>query len=147
MKKRIRKQFKTVGESMTHQSFKQECDINHILKKYNRTQMLTHINKIQGNYGDFSGVQDYQTSLNQVIQAQDSFLALSSDLRKRFGNDPVNFLEFVNNPANYAESAKLGLLSEEKTRQYHDSIKQKQTSSDVPNKTQGKGEPAQADPT
>lgn len=144
MKTRKRVQFKTEGETMTKQSFKDECDINNILKKYNRTQLLTHVNKIQGSYGDFSGVQDYQTSLNQVIHAQDAFNGLPSDLRKRFLNDPINFIEFVNDPSNYAEAAKLGLLNEEKTRQYYQSLQTETKVSSVSKEQEVKKESTQS---
>ena len=33
----------TIGESLTHQQFKEECDVNHILAKYRKTNMSTHL--------------------------------------------------------------------------------------------------------
>ena len=37
----------TTGESLTQQQFKEECDVNHILAKYRKTNMITHLNKHQ----------------------------------------------------------------------------------------------------
>ena len=60
-------------ESRTKQSFKDECDINNILSKYQKTGIVNHINQSEGQYGDFTSEQDYQKALNTVIQAQDMF--------------------------------------------------------------------------
>lgn len=68
-------------------------------------------------YGDFSNVEEYQTSLNIVIRANDQFNALSSELRDRFQNDPSKFLEFCDNPQNSEELVKLGLAIPKKIEQ------------------------------
>lgn len=44
-------------------------------------------------FGDFLGVSDYQTALNQVIEAEEAFDALPAKVRARFDNQPVDFLE------------------------------------------------------
>ena len=87
--------FQTTGESMTQQQFKAECDVNDILAKYKRTGMLSHIQKHQGNFGDFSSVEDYQTSLGKLMQAQQSFESLPSELRAKFENDPAQLISFL----------------------------------------------------
>lgn len=38
--------------SMTHQSFKDECEINNIVDKYTRTGILTHLKRGEPQYGD-----------------------------------------------------------------------------------------------
>jgi len=96
-------------ESMTHQSFKEECDINTIMAKYKRTGLITHVNEHQGQYGQFVDVQDYQTSMNQIIDAQNAFMELPAALRKRFNNDAGDFLAFVQDPKNADEMVDLGL--------------------------------------
>ena len=106
--------FKTTGESMTQQQFKAECDVNNILAKYKRTGMLTHIQKHQGNFGDFSSIEDYQTSLGKLMQAQQSFESLPSELRARFENDPAKLIDFLSDERNNAEAVKLGLKLERK---------------------------------
>lgn len=101
--------FTTVGDSATQQQFKDECDVNNILAKYKKTNMLTHINRHQGNFGDWSNVEDYQTSLNKIIRARDAFESLPSELRSKFLNDPKNLIEFINDDKNNDEAIKLGL--------------------------------------
>lgn len=95
--------------SLTKQSFKNECDINLIMKKWQKTGVLPQARSAQPCYGDFTGISDYQSALNAVAEAQDTFLALPSALRARFSNDPSLFLEFVQNPANIDEMISLGL--------------------------------------
>lgn len=105
------------GKSRTKQAFKSECDINNILKKYATTGVLPDMIKQNPQYGDFSNVEEYQTSMNIVIRANDQFNALSSELRDRFQNDPSKFLEFCDNPQNSEELVKLGLAIPKKIEQ------------------------------
>ena len=98
---------------MTEQCHKTECDIGSILRKYDKTGLLTHVNKAVADYGDFSEVNEYKESLNKVIAAQEAFGDLPSGIRKKFGNDPGNYLEFVSEPKNKEEMIKLGLANAE----------------------------------
>jgi phage internal scaffolding protein len=100
---------KIEGDSLTHQSFQRECDINGILAKYQKTGLLTHVNDLSATFGDFSEVSDYHTSMNAILSAQDSFLQLPSSIRKRFNNDPAAFMEFVNDPKNKDSLVEMGL--------------------------------------
>ena len=96
-------------ETLTQQHCIAECDINNILKRYQNTGSLPDLIKQNPQYGDFSSISDYQTSLNTVLHAQAQFNALSSEVRDRFHNDPAKFLSFCNNPDNVDEMVKLGL--------------------------------------
>lgn len=111
---RNRVQFSTTGVSLTHQSMKRECDINAIMSKWQKTGILEHRNNYQGQYGDFTNTpQDYQESMNQVLAAQEMFESLPSSVRRRFGNDPGAFLDFVADPDNLDEMKKMGLTKAE----------------------------------
>jgi len=98
--------------SLTKQSFRDECDINNILRKFNVTGQLP-VGSVQPQYGDFSGITDYQSALNAVMAAQDSFLELPAKVRAKFQNDPALFVEFASDEANKDEMKALGLLREE----------------------------------
>lgn len=97
--------------SMAQQHFKDECDVNNILRKYESTGLVTHVANGTPSYGDFSSVLDYQQAQNILIEAQDAFVALPASLRKRFDNDPSLMLQFIENPDNREEAEKLGLLA------------------------------------
>lgn len=101
--------------SRTKQAFKQECDINHIMARFKRVQgaeFLTQYNGyVGGQFGDFSQIPDYRTALEQVRAAEGVFGALPAIVRKRFGNDPAEFLDFCQNPENESELVRLGLAT------------------------------------
>lgn len=96
-------------KSLTHQSFKDECDINNIMSRYAKTGVVTHVNRFQGRYGDFSEIADYQTALGIVKNAEEMFLTLPAQIRAEFDNDPGTFIEFAENPANLDRMVQLGL--------------------------------------
>lgn len=101
-----------LGESLTKQSFKNESNINLIMKKYKKTGFLDPSLIKDADYMDSPDI-DFQTAMNIVIQAQSDFDALPADLRKRFANDPATFLDFVGNEANIPEMQDLGLMPKE----------------------------------
>lgn len=102
---------KCEGPGRTKQSFRDECDINGIMARFQRTGLIDAVNKIQPQYADVAGF-DFQFAMNQIIQAQDMFAELPSGIRKRFQNDPAAFVEFVGDPANEEEARRLGLIRE-----------------------------------
>lgn len=98
-----------LNPSLTKQSFKKDCDINHIMSKYEKTGLIEHVSRYQGQYGDFSELQDYQTSLNQVILADEMFMSLPATIRSQFENDAGKFLSFVDDPNNLDKMIEMGL--------------------------------------
>lgn len=100
--------------TVTDQSFRDECDINTIMARYQSTGELPYLNEMQGQFLDVSEM-DFQHHMNFILEAQQMFDDLPSNIRDRFGNDPGAFLGFVNNPDNAVETAKMGLLSPEAT--------------------------------
>ena len=97
--------------TLAQQQFKDECDINNILRQFNVTGLLPET-PLSPRYGDFTGINDYQTALNAVIAAEDGFMALPADLRARFDNDPSNLINFLNDESNKDEAVKLGLVDQ-----------------------------------
>jgi len=103
----------TIGDSLTSQSHKEECDINSILKRWERTGVLEHAQRFEGHYGDFTSIPDFHQAQNAIIQAREMFMTLPAKTRKRFGNDPGEFLDFVSDPENKAAMQDMGLLEPE----------------------------------
>lgn len=95
--------------SRTKQEFKDECDINVLMKRYQKTGLFPQYPGQEPRYVSNIGVPDYQESLNIVMKARSEFESLNSELRKRFDNDPAKFLAFVNDEKNGDELVKLGL--------------------------------------
>lgn len=98
------------GESKTLQNFKDECDINNIMKKFERTGMLNHAKAFEGGYGDFTDTPvDFQEAMNIVLRAEEMFATVPAKVRKEFDNDAGKFLSFVEDPANLERCRELGL--------------------------------------
>ena len=99
--------------SRVKQSFKDECDVNNIMARYATTGVLGHVNTATPMSGDFTmAPADYQEAMALVLDAEEKFAALSSDVRKRFDNNPMNLLQFIQEPEkNYEEGVKLGLFN------------------------------------
>lgn len=95
--------------SLAQQHFKDECDINNILRQFNITGLLPN-SPLSPRYGDFTGIGDYHTALNRVIAAQDEFEGLPADIRARFDNDPSKLIEFLDDETNRPEAESLGLV-------------------------------------
>lgn len=106
---RRRLSYVNVGESATKQSFKDECDINVIMKRYEQSGVLQHLARGEPQYVDASSL-DYQASMELVVAAREQFMALPSRVRERFQNDPAQMLAFVEDRANLDEARELGLV-------------------------------------
>lgn len=102
--------------SMTKQSFKEECDINNIVRRFETTGILEHVNQAaaKGLYTDLPEGIDLQGSLNMIAQAEAAFMALPAAARAEFQNDPVLFVEAFNNPTEATQELfiKLGLATD-----------------------------------
>lgn len=99
------------GKIRTQQQFKEECDINNIMRKYQEKGILPDLIKTNPRYGDFSEAPTYLEAMETIFIAQKQFAALPAKVRDRFQNDPAQFLEFVHNPENENEMVKLGLAT------------------------------------
>lgn len=82
------------GGQGAKQSFKKECDINHIMGRYAKGQVVDHLAKHEGQFG-FVPCFTFQEAMNAVRKAEEMFADLDSGIRKRFNNDPGQFLEFA----------------------------------------------------
>lgn len=93
----------------TKQSFKEECDINTIMARYQSTGEMPVLNQVAPQYLDATGF-DFQAMQDKVVEARSLFASLPSLLRNRFANDPAQFLAYVADSSNHEEMRKLGLL-------------------------------------
>jgi len=107
---RVRTRLEFSKPSRTHQSMRDECDVNFILRKWAKTGLISHVSSKPPKFGSFDNVVDYQSACNQVIAADAAFMALPSRLRERFSNDPHKLLLFINDPINRDEAVRLGLF-------------------------------------
>lgn len=93
----------------TKQQFADECNINNIMSKFEKNQLIEHVNEHKGDYGDFATFESYHDSVNRVIEAQDAFMTVPAKIRAKFNNDPASFLAYVQDPANADSMIEMGL--------------------------------------
>jgi len=93
----------------TKQEFKDECDINVLMSKYQSSGELPNLNEREPQYLDATGY-DYQEHMNFIAGANSLFQELPSWIRNRFDNDPAKFLDFTSQESNRSEMAEMGLL-------------------------------------
>lgn len=94
----------------TEQQHKKECDVNNIIRKYDKTGLITHVSRFEGTFGDLSGA-DFKEMSDRVAKARSMFEELPSNIRHEFKNDPSRLLQFMDDPGNRAKAEKLGLIN------------------------------------
>lgn len=108
--------------SKTQQAFKDECDINNIIRKYkeNPDSINRHIRE-HGSYADLTNITDLQTAMDSMLQAQSAFDALPSAVRKQYNNDPLTFVNAISDPSQTETLIKLGILEQTQPEPAHTS--------------------------
>jgi len=90
---------KVYNDGRTKQCHKDECDINKIMARFDKTGTISHLEKFEGVYGDFSDF-DFHEQTNKLTRGREIFDALPAELRREFSQSPAKFFEFVNLPEN-----------------------------------------------
>ena len=93
----------------TKQEFAAECDVNNIVAKYQRTGSLDHFARYAPQYGEVPAV-DLAEAFELVKNAKQMFDDLPSSVRDYVDQDPVRFLEFVQDENNVDKMAEFGLV-------------------------------------
>lgn len=133
---RIATAVECLDDSLTVQADAMDTDINVLMKRMgvkDGSMLPASLGVIDPSfYGDFTEVPDLRTALDRTREAMDLFNGLPADIRKRFDHSAWKLHEFVNDPENYEEAIRMGLL--------HRNAKPANTS------TQPTGEPNAATP-
>lgn len=99
-----------LDESKAIQSAEEESNINTIVRRFGISGELPNQVAMPVS-GDFTNIPDFHTAMNLVRQAQEEFVRVPAEIRARFNNDPGRFMDFFDDPANYDEALKLGLVN------------------------------------
>lgn len=91
------------------QAFRDECDINNIMRRFHKDGVLTHVARVGGQYFDAEPV-DFREAMTIVLEGQERFSQLPAKVRRHFDNDPAEFLAFMQDPANVDKARELGLV-------------------------------------
>lgn len=106
----VRRSFSGPGsESRTKQSFKDESDINHIVKRYQKAGVPLTMQP-GAIFGDFTDADTFRRSHDAIATAKSEFEKLPSNVRNFFDNDVALCIDFMANPENEADCIELGLM-------------------------------------
>ena len=108
----IRTGLKCLDKSLAQQQFKEDSDINTLVERFHLTGEMPQLTQLP-TYQDFDNIFDFQTAMNAIRSANETFMSLPAQLRARFHNDPQEFLAFTSDEQNLPEARKLGILSPE----------------------------------
>lgn len=95
--------------SKTVQSEESSCNLNAMVKRWLKGAPVPEFTP--GQFGDVSSIGDYKSVQDKILAAGELFMQLSPEVRLRFNNDAVEFLDFVADPSKVAEGIELGLYA------------------------------------
>lgn len=121
--------------SLTAQDEKDETDINYIVNKYADGQkgiMTLDLGDSSQyaylQFGDATLPGDYSTALELVSGVREEFYTLPAYVRAKFGHDPMNFINHLNDPATLEYLQQQGLYGSKYTfDEPQQSVSSKQT--------------------
>ena len=96
-------------ESLTHQEFREESDINTIISRFGIGENPIEAQKWVTNVDIADAPDNYQDVMNQLNAARDQFMSLPAKVRSQFDNDPHQFVEFMSDPSNQDDWIRMGL--------------------------------------
>lgn len=103
-----------VEKSLTDQSQADDCDINLLMKRYEKSGVIV-TNSQSPSFGDVSDLKSFQEAQNIFIEANKAFMSLDAKVRKEFDNDPAKFLDHMDKVNDgdkdaIAEAVRLGIM-------------------------------------
>lgn len=109
---RERKGSEPGGESVTHQSFKDEADITRILGNYRQHGFIDPVHLRNPVYGDFDSVQDFHDQQTAIANAWSIFEHLPARVRALCDNDAAKLMDQVSTPEGRDEMRRAGWKGE-----------------------------------
>lgn len=86
----------TGSETLVQQQFKDEVDINTVVRRYGITAGMP-FGPDGGMYGDFSGIVDYESAMALIKDTDARFMRIPAELREKFNNNPGMLVRFAQN--------------------------------------------------
>lgn len=104
---------KCTGPSKTRQEFADECDINRIMAKYQKTGVMPMAAR-PPIYVDNWDAPDFMGAMNILLEANEAFMRLPATVRREFDNDPSKFVAYCEDKENLPKLREWGLAAPEK---------------------------------
>lgn len=97
-------------DGRTRQEFADECDINILLARYEKTGVINHYSSGKPEYIDLSIYPgDLAGAMLVMDAANEAFMRLPATIRREFDNDAVQFADFAADAANLDKMREWGL--------------------------------------
>ncbi len=90
----------------TKQSKKDDCDINKLLERSAREGGLSHVDKYQMKYEDYSNY-NFEEHTNKLAEMASCFENLPAETKREFNQSPDQYFAFVTNPQNVEDLKRL----------------------------------------
>lgn len=90
---------KFLKPSRTKQEFREDCDVNVIIRRFTKSGILPSSNA-NPQYIDAASLPDLQGAMAIMLEAEKHFMSLPAQVRKEFDNSPVKYVEFATDPKN-----------------------------------------------
>lgn len=126
-------------------------NLNYLIEKYKPDELAAYMaareqyrKEIVGH--DFSAEPSYQDAKNVVYQSRKAFDELPDDIKYQFKNH-VEFLKFIDNPANAEKMIKLGILTPKEIDKISQPIKKTETDAAQKDDNDFGGEGQKANPS
>ncbi len=98
------KQVKTYDDGRTKQCFKNECDIVKIMARAEKAGTISHLEKYEGVYADYSDF-DFFEQTSKLTRGNQIFAELPAEVRREFSQSPAEFFAYVNDRKNKQDLA------------------------------------------
>jgi len=89
-----RERLDTGPDTMVQQQFREEVDINTIVRRFGLTGDMPVFGR-EPMFGDFTEIHDFESAVEKVDKIRESFMTLAPEVRERFQNDPLRMYKAV----------------------------------------------------
>lgn len=97
--------------SLTVQSAAADCDLNVLVKRIMRGQMLMPEPLTDDYFQDISNLPDLRGAMEYIQTAREHFDDLPAEMRARWQNNPANLWNWLTDEKNHEEAIELGILA------------------------------------
>jgi len=91
------------------QSMKDECDVNKIVERFQKSGLISHLGAGVPAFVDVSELGDYRSVIEQVRSVEAYFAGLPAKVRSVFKNDARSFMDYLETAPTVQDLEEVGL--------------------------------------
>lgn len=97
------------GEGGAKQSMREECDVNLIVQRFQKTGLISHLADGVPSFVDVSELGDFRSVLEHCRSVEAYFQGLPAKVRAVFSNDSRSFMDYLEGNPGVGDLEELGL--------------------------------------